>query len=476
MSKNIMRSSLRRCAVLLLPVLSAVCNVGAQHTKSAEQRTADHLESIRNQPALLAAFTAQMPKGGDLHNHLTGAVYAESYIQFAADDGLCVDQPTLTFTQPPCDESKSQVTASRALQDAVLYRNLIDAMSMRDFRPAAQSGHDHFFDTFGRFRIPARAHTAQMIAEVASRAARQNESYLELTLSPDRGAAGPVGTKVGWNDDFAAMHEKLLDGGLRDVITEGIRSIDAIDAESKRLMCAGMAKMAGCGVEIRYIYELYRGFPREQVFAQALTGFEMATADPRIVSVNPVMPEDGYVSMHDYELHMRIFDFLHKLYPKVHVTMHAGELAPGLVPPDGLTFHIRQAVQIGHAERIGHGVDVMHEDRPFDLLKEMAQKKVAVEICLTSNDMILGIRGREHPFPQYLNYKVPVVIATDDEGVSRSEMSREYQRAIESYGLTWPQLKQIVRNSIQYSFVDDQTKRGLLKDLEQRFAKFEIQF
>ena len=50
-------------------------------------------------------------------------------------------------------------------------------------------------------------------------------------------------------------------------------------------------------------------------------------ADPHMLAVNPVMPEDGYVSMHDYELHMRIFEFLHKLYPKVHLTLHAGELA-----------------------------------------------------------------------------------------------------------------------------------------------------
>jgi adenosine deaminase len=511
---------MRRCAIVLFLLL--IPSGYAQHTKSAEQRTADYLESIRNQPLLLSAFVEQMPKGGDLHNHLTGAVYAESYIQFAAEDGLCVDRPTLTFTQPPCDESKKQVSATKALEDAALYRDLIDGMSMRDFKPAAQSGHDHFFDTFGKFRIPGRTHTAEMIAEVVSRAGRQNESYLELTMSVDRGAAGPVGAKIGWDEDFAALREKLLAGGLREVIATAVKSIDAVDAQSKSLMCNGARKMAGsppqqantglppqrpqnrrslgtpgpvggpgslpqqsksgiagdpgCGLEVRYIYEVYRGFPKEQVFAQALTGFEMAMADPRIVAVNPVMPEDGYVSMHDYELHMRIFDFLHKTYPKVHLTLHAGELAPGLVPPDGLTFHIRQAIELGHAERIGHGVDVMHEDRPFDLLKQMTQKKIAVEICLTSNDMILGIRGREHPLPQYLNYKVPVVIATDDEGVSRSDMSREYQRVVEGYGLNWGQLKQIVRNSIQYSFVDEQTKSGLMKDLEQRFAKFEIQF
>ena len=84
------------------------------------------------------------------------------------------------------------------------------------------------------------------------------------------------------------------------------------------------------------------------------------------------MPEDGYVSMRDYTLQMKMLDYLHSLYPKVHITLHAGELAPGLVPPEGLRFHIRQAVELGHAERIGHGVDVMYEDDAPALLKEMA--------------------------------------------------------------------------------------------------------
>ncbi len=80
------------------------------------------------------------------------------------------------------------------------------------------------------------------------------------------------------------------------------------------------------------------------------------------VGMNFVMPEDGYISMRDYTLQMRMLEYLHAVYPKVRITLHAGELAPGLVPPEGLRFHIRQAVEIGHAERIGHGVDVMYED------------------------------------------------------------------------------------------------------------------
>ncbi|HTM41069.1 MAG TPA: hypothetical protein VL177_09165, partial [Terriglobales bacterium] len=64
---------------------------------SPEQRTARYLESVRHQPSLLFAFLQQMPKGGDLHNHLYGAVYAESFIQWAAQDGLCVDRTSMTL-------------------------------------------------------------------------------------------------------------------------------------------------------------------------------------------------------------------------------------------------------------------------------------------------------------------------------------------------------------------------------------------
>jgi adenosine deaminase len=157
----------------------------------------------------------------------------------------------------------------------------------------------------------------------------------------------------------------------------------------------------------------------------------------------------------------------------VHLTEHAGELAPGLVPPAGLRFHIRGAVEVGHAERIGHGVDVMEEDRPLDLLREMAQKHIAVEICLTSNDLILGVRGDRHPFPIYRKFGVPVVIATDDEGVSRSDMTREYLRAVQGYALSYGDVKKMVSDSIEYGFADRETKHRLRDDLNSRFAEFE---
>jgi adenosine deaminase len=95
----------------------------------------------------------------------------------------------------------------------------------------------------------------------------------------------------------------------------------------------------------------------------------------------------------------------------------------------------------------------MHETEPFELLKEMARRNVMVEICLSSNDLILGISGSQHPLATYLEYGVPVALATDDEGVARSEISREFLKAAEEQGLGYLQLKTMARNSLQYAFI-----------------------
>jgi hypothetical protein len=119
-----------------------------------------------------------------------------------------------------------------------------------------------------------------------------------------------------------------------------------------------------------------------------------------------------------------------------------------------MRFHIRQSVELGHASRIGHGVDVMFEDRPHELLREMAERGVMVEIALTSNDVILGVRGRDHPLAAYRRARVPVALVTDDQGVARSEMPREYEKAVLEQGLDYAALKRMARTSLEHAFVD----------------------
>lgn len=420
---------------------------------SAEQRTARYFDSVRNQPLLLHAFLAQMPKGGDLHNHLSGAVYAESFIHYAAQDGLCVDRIALSLTQPPCDPAANKPPATVALQDPALYGHLLDAFSMRQFHPGPESGHDHFFATFGKFGAATNNHTAEMLVEARSRAAEDHLQYMELMFNPDGGAAGRLGAQLGWNNDLSKMREQLLSSGLPQIVADASKFLDETEKkESEEMRCGQPKADPGCAVLARYLYQVSRGLAKETVFAQILAGFEMASKDARVVGLNLVMAEDWYVPIHDFNLHMQMLDYLHAVYPKVRITLHAGELTPDLVPPEEL-FHIRASIERGHALRIGHGVDVMQERDPLDLLQEMARLGILVEVCLTSNDVILKVTGDHHPLPMYLKYGVPVTLATDDAGVSRGDITQEYQRAAETYHLNYLDLKKLARASLTYSFL-----------------------
>src|SRR5207245_9795029 len=118
---------------------------------SAEQRTARHFESLRKSPPQLLAFLLAMPKGGDLHNHLSGAIYAESYIQWASESGLCINTTTMALLPPPatgCDPKLGRPTASTALANSTLYGQLVDAWSLPNSQPSGQRGQGDCFDNF----------------------------------------------------------------------------------------------------------------------------------------------------------------------------------------------------------------------------------------------------------------------------------------------------------------------------------------
>jgi len=464
--------------ILIVMALALFANPSASGQKpDSEQRTARHFEVIRRQPSLLLAFLHDMPKGGDLHNHLFGTIYAENLINFAARDNFCIDRTTSILIAPPCDDacghftSKPQIAC--AYQDQVLYNSIIDAWSMRNWA-GEEPGHDHFFASFDKFHLALFNHIGDAIAESAARAAADHLQYLELMHTADDMQSAALGEKLGWDDDFAKFRDKLLASGLKEIIASTRQKLDRDEATKLRVLhCDSSRADPGCTVQVRYLYQVLRGLPKEQVFAETVLGFELVQADPRFVGLNLVMPEDWYVPMHDFELHMKMLDYLHGVYPKVHISLHAGELATGLVPPEGLAFHIRRSVELGHAERIGHGTSVMNEHDAVGLLHELAQRNVLVEICLTSNDLILGVRGQQHPLPTYIRYGVPVALSTDDQGVSRSDMTHEYLRAAETYNLRYSDLKRIVRQSIEHSFLKESDREQALTDLALSFAEFE---
>ena len=435
----------RRLALLL------VVHTFAIGALASEER----FESVRHDPLLLRRFLEQMPKGGDLHNHLSGTVYGETFIRLAAaDSALCIDTAALAYAD--CAKgSKTQVPASKALTDSKLHTKILDAMSMRQFRGTGESGHDHFFATFGKFTAVAWRHTPEMLADVVSRFARENVDYVESLWGQDRGAARDLGRTLKPGMSFAAMREQLLKKGAAGAVKKSRAVIDAAEAGMrKELRCGTDDPQPGCDSTVRYLFETHRAFPREQLFAELLVGFELAIADPRVVGLNVVQPEDSYASMSGFDELMQMFAYLRPFYPNVRISTHAGELAGDLVPPEGMRNHIRDSVMIAKAERIGHGVDIARETDALALLRHMSDRNVAVEVCLTSNDVILGVTGRDHPLNLYLRSGVPVVLATDDPGVSRGDMTTEWQRAVEEHDLTYDDLVWLARNSIEHSFLE----------------------
>jgi len=465
--------------------------------KAAEQRAIRAFEAAKASKANaleLETFLEKMPKGADLHMHLSGAVYAETFLKDAAADNLCLNPVTLSFVRnsgvvkdppapggvpgaaaaakPLCPDGS--VPAANAFKDQRLYDRLVDAFSMRSFvASAGVSGHDQFFATFDRFSGTDKSHGGEWLDEVATRAAAQNEQYLEIMQTPSFSASAQLGYSLGWPatpanaaatpegdatgttpGELGVLRASLLAGGLRDEVAVDAKQLDDDLAARDRIEHCGQpdAKPA-CAVKIRYLYQVLRAFAPQQVFAQTLLAFETARADPNVVGLNFVQPEDAYMAMTEYNRQMHMLDYLHGVYPTVHISLHAGELAPGLVPPDGLMFHIREAVELGHAERIGHGVDLMYETDPHSLLKEMAEKHTMVEINLTSNDVILGIVPPHHPLPEYREAHVPVALSTDDEGVSRIDLTHEYVRAAMEYGLGYLDLKAMARTSLEHSFL-----------------------
>jgi len=447
----------RGLAGLLVGLTLAACATmepPAPAPDSDAAATAERFERLKAvRPADLTAFLRAMPKGGDLHNHLSGTIYAENFIAWAVADGRCLIVATQTIAPAPCDATAGKPAMAEAMKSGDAYNRLIDALSTRNYALREVSGHDQFFATFARFSAAGDGRGGDMLAEAMARAADQKIPYLELMDSAGMWNAGLLGAKVGWDEDFARFSRKLETAGLAKVVDEARAEFTAMETRAREVLdCAGKHPPA-CDVIVRYLAQVIRTFPKERVFAETALAFALVKTDPRVVGLNFVAPEDDRVSLRDYSLHMRMIGALARQTPGVPVTLHAGELTMGLVPPEELRFHIREAVEVAGAKRIGHGIDLLYEDRPYELLRRMARDRINVEINLTSNDVILGVVGDDHPFATYRAYGVPLTLSTDDEGVSRIDLTHEYVRAVRTYDLSYADVKGLSRNALTYAFL-----------------------
>lgn len=413
------------------------------------------LAANRGDEVALRRFFTLMPKGADLHNHLSGAVYAERFLEWGARLGFCANRTSLDFLPPPC-EAKDDVVPLQAINSDLANR-LIDRMSTRNWSLSGRSGHDQFFSTFGHFGplsgLPEAL--ADMAQEALSNAAAQNVFHVELmqtfhhpyeSVPPEGGAWTP--------ESFAATRVKLLTPAFLDAVAAARRKLDDAERElSRRGKCTEADAKHACNVSLRWIQQINRTASPQSVFAQIVFAAELARIEPRLAGLNLVAPEDDRTALRDYRLHMEMVRFAKSVSPAMNVALHAGELTLGLVPPADLRWHVRDAVRVAGAMRIGHGVGIGYEEESEQTLADMRKRGVAVEINITSNDVILGVKGAAHPLRHYMKKGVPVTLSTDDEGVSRIDITREYMRAALEHGLGYRDLKQVSRNGLTYSFL-----------------------
>ncbi len=431
-----------KTALLFLSFLSCLICTFPASAKHLQRKPRIDQYFASASPDEKLAFLFAMPKGADLDMEISGSAYAESIMASAAKKGLCLDN-TLALQAPPCKED--QIPASKLLSDPVLQRHMLDAWS---FPESQGTDRDRFFRTLGRFAMATHGMEGELLAKMASRAARDHVMYLEVEVEPDDGADA-LGKRLGWDGHFVNTLHNLQNNGISKIVQSATKTIKDFESEkNKRLKCGMQDADPGCMVAIGYLYGIDRTALPGEVFAKMETGLELASM-PNSGFSGILLKGEEDQAVKDFNLHMQMLDFLKNLHPKAHVAVNAGELTPELATPEDLSFHVSEAVMLGHAQRIGSGSDIMFEVP--DLPGKLAKMKVLVDICPSRIRAVLG--DGSDALRLYLKHGVPVAISSCDGGLLRSELSPEYLKASTLDDLSYENLKRIARDSLEHSFL-----------------------
>jgi hypothetical protein len=425
-------------------------------------------EQAKNSRPELINFLEGFPKGADLHNHLDGAVFSEQALQSARQHDLNYDLASNNFTDGELGDTV--ISLDELGQNSDYFRAFREAFSLRAWKQVSGSGRDTFFGVFGRIFSSQISH-ASMLKNVVRQAQIQNIQHLEL-ISPvvpaDVQKAIDTALVTFDIEDLEAAYAQVSQIIAQQTIHRSINArIDGWEAE-------GLANKTDTSV--RYIGYILRMINMRDFFVAAVGNLTAVNADQRVVSLTLVMPEDLPAAEAQFDDQMKVLDFLWRKMGQPNISLHAGELSREDATLEVMQDRIRKSIEIGHSRRIGHGTSVAWEKNSSELLQQMASSKVLVELCLSSNEAILDINGRNHPFELYRKFKVPVSLNTDDEGITRSPLTSEFVRAIEDYNLSYNETVELARNSLEYSFLSGASlfSNGDYEKVQANFNKFDF--
>ena len=411
-------------------------------------------------PEQLYTFLYALPKGGDLHNHLQGAILSE----WMWESALAQEQRGYTYyTKVRINNCKDYGTNEFGFQPYLLLFKNIGAGTYQKLGECEKSeykrlrdlddrereawlnsmrldqkfeGRDEFFNAHWA-RIAELLNNPYLITDILYRNmeafGREGMVYLETQLNLDN-YVKPDGTRYSTAE-------------IADILRARLAAKDAI----------------ATGVTVRFQSALLRFTPTAEDRLRQLYEMNDKYRD-LFVGINMVGREDN-----DKGYPLRFLPVLRELrheYPDINLSIHAGEV-------DEPNFHVRDTLVLG-AKRIGHGVNLITDP---DTLLSMRNGPYLVEINLISNLLLEYVEEySQHPFPEYLRLGVPVALSTDDRGMWDSNLTDEYFVAVREFNLSWEELVQLGRNSLKYSFLDEPTKQKLLAAYEKRVRTFAQQF
>lgn len=434
-----------------------------------------YFDSIRQNPLALRKFFWNMPKGGDIHHHAMGAVMAEDYLDLALENDFWISTESHELFRSESLAKSSTETEVIALNQLLKERpavaeTIIDQWSMRNHTTNSSNGKEHFFNSFKKFEPAMIGNEPYLLSKICEAASKENIQYIETMV-----AVPSLMKKVGQLAEGKAWSPSI---SVKDHLEEWYDYFEAKDINhwvdyNTEVLNHWMEKVDDHGLTLRFQTVGFRILPNQaEIFGHLILAFKTAKNSKHVVGVNFVAPEDHPLSLANYETHMAMFRFLKSKFPEVNLSLHAGELGQAHNPDS--KSHIDQAVRIAKAQRIGHGFDIRSEDNKSETLTLMKVKEVAVEINLETNQVILESDSSSHPLRDYLQAGVPVCISSDDPAILRSDLTNQFI-ILEEYlsDVTYSQIKEMVFNSIRYSFLEDTEKASELIKLEKSFERFE---
>ncbi|HZE34633.1 MAG TPA: adenosine deaminase [Actinoallomurus sp.] len=140
----------------------------------------------------------------------------------------------------------------------------------------------------------------------------------------------------------------------------------------------------------------------------------------------------------------------------LHLIHHAGETCG----PES----IREAITVGRAERLGHGIRVLDD---VDLVAEVRERAIPLEVCPSSN-VTLGLAGsfRTHPLPRLRDAGLLVTVNTDIPSIAGTSLTEEYSRVREAFGYDDETLADLSRTAVDASFAPAATKERLHRETD----------